>query len=201
MQRPQSWRLALIAIALVLAATGCASSGNGLNSDAIRRQFGSYGVEILEQTEDRRVASLYSIDNGARTTRTYAVVEFLKRPAQSYRREHQLILEGGSVGETFRDAGWSIRKQSLFIGELEMPAAYANIGERMAIGLPATVAVHQYLFLIARDRESHTYARITEVHHPDFLSATELEARFGEIVLDDSNRDAIHDFIGPPDLK
>jgi hypothetical protein len=67
--------------------------------------------------------------------------------------------------------------------------------------LPDTLAVHQYLFVVSKEDNAWSYARITEVHHPDFLSAGELQAMYGEIVFDDSNRDSIHDFVGPPPGK
>ena len=68
----------------------------------------------------------------------------------------------------------------------------------MRIDLPATLATHQYLFVIRREGRSADYARITEIHHPDYLSAADLRGLFGEILFDDANRDSIHDFIGPP---
>jgi hypothetical protein len=187
------------AAALLLVA--CASGGPLLNSDRIERQFGSYGVEILSQDESRRESSLYSGSGDGRVTRTWALVEYLDTPRNIYREEHEAIVAGASIGETFRRAGWTIRKQNLFIGELEVPGEYRWLGERMRIALPAELAVHQYLFVISRDERSFSYARITEVHHPDYLDAADLGAIYGEIILDDSNRDSIHDFIGPPGEK
>jgi hypothetical protein len=189
-------RLLFLLAAMSLGA--CASSGSGLNSDMIRKSFGTYGVEVLQDDSSQRVSSLYSKDRGHRTTRTYAVVEYTGRPKQAFASEHAAILAGGSIGATFRDAGWSIRKQHLFIGELEIPAAYIAIGERMEIGLPRTLATHQYLFFVEKNERSWNYATITEIHHPDYLNAGDLREIYGEILLDDSNRDSIHDLIGPP---
>ena len=185
--------------ALILGA--CASTGSGLNSDMIRDTFGNYGVEVLSENESRRTSSLYSSHGKFRTTRTYAVVEYTGRPKQTYAREHEEILSGASIGSTFRDAGWDIRKQHLFIGELEVPATYGQLAEMMEIALPQTLATHQYLFIISRDETSFNYATITEIHHPEFLTVIELKELYGEILFDDSNRDSIHDFLGPPPLK
>ena len=79
-----------------------------------------------------------------------------------------------------------------------MPETYTNIGELMRISLPDSLATHVYLLIVRKDGRSFTYATITEIHHPDYLSAADLKAIYGEIIFDDSNRDNIHDFIGPP---
>ena len=122
-------------------------------------------------------------------------------PGRLYASEHEKILSGASIGSTFRDAGWDIRKQQLFIGELEVPATYGKLAEMMEIALPQTLATHQYLFIISRDETSFNYATITEIHHPEFLTVIGLKELYGEILFDDSNRDSIHDFLGPPPLK
>lgn len=194
----QAITLRLTTIFSLLVVAACSTGGALLNSERIERTFGSYGVEILSQDSSRRVTSLFSGTGDQRITRTYAVVEFLDPTRTNYRDEHQAIVAGASIGTTFRRSGWAIRKQNLFVGTLEVPEAYQNLGELMRIELPAELATHQYLFVVSRDERSFSYARITEVHHPDYLSLDDLRAAYGEIILDDSNRDSIHDFIGPP---
>lgn len=185
--------------ALQLAA--CTASGPPLNSDRIEEKFGSYGVDVLQQDERARVSSLYSGSGEDRVTRTYAQVEYLVGDRPDYRDEHRAILDGASIGATFRRSGWTIRKQHLFIGELDVPATYVTVGELMQLALPESLAVHQYLFVISNEDRSWSYARITEVHHPAFASLADLNRWYGEIILDDSNRDSIHDFLGPPATK
>lgn len=188
-----------ITAALVL--LGCAASGPPLNSDLIERRYGSYGVEIRDADGEHRVASLYSGSAGNEITRTYAVTEFLAPERAEYRAEHGRVIAGASIGSSFRSAGWEIRKQSLFIGELEVPESYSTIARLMNIELPETLAVHEYLFIVSREERSWSYAKIIEVHHPDFLGVADLKAYYGEILFDDSNRDRIHDFLGPPPGK
>ena len=134
----------------------------------------------------------------SKTTRTYAVVDFAGAPQSPFEREHTLIVDGASIGATFRSGGWQIDKQHLFIGELEIPETYVEIGTLMRLPLPKTLATHVYLLNIGKDDRTYQYATITEIHHPDYLSVDELQRIYGEIIFDDSNRDAIHDFIGPP---
>jgi hypothetical protein len=185
-------------LSAILLLSSCIAGNERLNSDRIRQTFGSYGVDVLQQDDRRRVSSLYSGTDDETITRTYAVVDYLDKPASDWIADHERIVAGASIGATFRRSGWDIEKQHLFIGELEIPAAYEDIGRLMHISLPATLATHQYLFVIRREGRSADYARITEIHHPEYLTATDLRSLYGEILFDDSNRDSIHDFIGPP---
>ena len=191
-------RPTLFILVLAFVAAGCAGTRQILNSDMIKDTFGSYGVRILLADGNRRVSSLYSLGPDGPVTRTYAVVDFIGEPRPAYAVEHRRILAGGSIGETFRRAGWRIDKQNLFVGELEVPPEYRDIGELMHITLPATLAVQQYLLTISKDERSWNYAIVTEIHHPAYLDAAALKRLYGEILLDDSNRDTLHDFIGPP---
>jgi len=193
-------RYVLVAIVVAFGLSACVSNDTTLNSDRIERTFGSYGVDVLRSDPGRRVSSLYSSTGTNRTTRTYAVVEFAGEPRSAYSREHALIEAGQSIGATFRDAGWSVDKQHLYIGEFEVPETYTNIGELMQIALPETLAAHVYLLNVSKDDRSFNYATITEIHHPVYLDAADLKEIYGEIIFDDSNRDSIHDFIGPPNL-
>jgi hypothetical protein len=183
---------------LLFFVSACASqdTSGGLNSERIRQDFGSYGVDVLSTENKRRISSLYSIDDGRKTTRTYAVVDFMDGETTALAREHALVESGGSIGEVFRAAGWSIEKRHLFIGEFDVPASYAKIGTLMRIALPRVLATDVYLFVVNKNTQSFNYARITEIHHPDYLSATDLERIYGEILFDNSNREGIEDFIG-----
>lgn len=71
----------------------------------------------------------------------------------------------------------------------------------MRIALPATLATHVYVFQVRKDGHTYNYATIVEIHHPEYLTATDLEDIYGEVIFDDSNRDSIHDFIGPPNAR
>jgi hypothetical protein len=67
----------------------------------------------------------------------------------------------------------------------------------MQIGLPQKLATHVYLLVIRKHKKSYSYATITELHHPDYLSAEVLKESYGEIIFDDSNRTSIDDYIDP----
>lgn len=188
-------------IAALIAAVGlvsCANNSAWLNSDRIERTFGSYGVDILHTSPMKRISSLHSIELGVKTTRTYAVVTYADEPHPSLLEVHQRIVAGGSIGATFRSAGWTINKQAIFIGEFEVPETYLEIGELMRVELPARFAAHVYLFNVEKDGRTQQYASIAEIHHPDYLTLDRLHAIYGEIIYDDSARVGIEDYLGPP---
>ena len=189
-----------IALTLTLFLLACVSqeSRPELNSERIRQTFGSYGVDVLSNNASRRVTSLYSNNGDEKITRTYAVVDFTDAATSALATEHALIESGNSIGEVFSDTGWSIEKRHLFIGEFDVPATYAEIGKLMRVGLPQILATDVYVFAVNKNNQSHNYATITEIHHPDYLSAADLKRIYGEILFDNSNRKSLEDFIGPP---
>jgi hypothetical protein len=188
-----------IMLGLALSIVACTSQETRpeLNSERIRQSFGSYGVDVLANDENRRVSSLYSSVGSDKTTRTYAVVDFIEATKSNLGTEHALIEAGGSIGEVFRDAGWSIDKRHLFIGEFFVPVTYTEIGALMRVNLPEHLAADVYLFVVSKNDRSYNYATITEIHHPDYLSGADLKRIYGEILFDNSNRNSIGDFIGP----
>ena len=84
-----------------------------LNSDAIKATFGSYGVEVISQSESTRVANLYSLSGDAKICRTLAVTEFVLPMDPALTEAHRLIRAGGSIGATLRSAGFTINKKLL----------------------------------------------------------------------------------------
>jgi hypothetical protein len=188
-------------LVLLLALAACAgqSSLTVLNSDMIRARFGSYGVEILHGTEQQRISSLYSDEQGYRITRTFAVVDFAAPLPVALAAAHARISNGGSIGETFRSTGWGIEKHHIFIGEINVGTTHARIGQLMDIQLPQPLATHVYIFVVTKDERSLSYATITEGHHPDFLRIDDLRKAHGEMLFDDSARDSLDDLVALPE--
>lgn len=146
-----------------------------LNSERIRQQFGSYGIEILQADERLRVSNLYSLNDGQKITRTLAIVLFPEDIPETIQQEHQLIISGGSIGEVFKSHGWQVEKENLYLGELQASQAYAGVYELMG-GISATdLAMHVYEFSVHKKGDVVVYAIIAEVHHPDYLQLEELE--------------------------
>ena len=189
--------LPLFAICFVFILVGCGSQGQPLNSERIEQTFGSYGVDVLQSSNEGRVSSLYSGSGDSKVTRTFAVVKFSGRVRTAFASEHAQVAAGQSLGAVFKAAGWEIEKHNIFVGELEIPAGYSLLSELMQIGLPQKLATHVYLLVIRKHKNSYSYATITELHHPDYLSAEDLKVFYGEIIFDDSNRTSIDDYIDP----
>lgn len=151
-----------------------------LNSDRIRQAFGNYAVDVLQADDEMRISSLYSVSVDpklprVKTTRTLALVRFLVPRDPSLAREHEAIVNGASIGETFRNSGWSISKENLLLCELSLTLADLPALSGMHIASPATLALHRYRFSVRRDSVAVDYAIIEEIHHPDYLSLGMLE--------------------------
>jgi hypothetical protein len=152
----------------------CAVEPETLNSDRIEQQFGNYGVEIIEQSPVLRRANLYSDDGTERICRTYAVVKFLEVDSARIAVPHRLVLAGGSIGATFREAGWQIHKETTYIGAVSTADLQQPVIELMRIKTPASIGVHVYRLALISEQDSIHYATILEAHHPEYLSRNDL---------------------------
>src|SRR5688572_8293898 len=111
----RSWytHLCIVAITLLVQAAPSLGQGPGrelLNSERIAAAFGSYGVEVLEQDDQVRVSSLFSLAADEKTCRTFAVVRYPPRLDSAVSAEHAAIVAGGSIGAVFTAHGWEVRK-------------------------------------------------------------------------------------------
>lgn len=151
-----------------------------MNSERIERRFGSYGVDVIERGPSRRVSSLYSLHGARKICRTCATVEFGAPVRREFAAEHERILSGQSIGSVFKDSGWRVRKRHVRFAETTLTGDDSAIAQLMHLGLPCTVALHAYVFEIARGGKTFDYATITELHHPEYLSLRELRSIFAE---------------------
>jgi hypothetical protein len=167
---------ALLALSLFVSA--CASHRELLNSDRIEARYGSYGVEVLTATVKTRRSSLYSLENGEAVTRTYAIVQFMLAEDEPDYAEiasaQAQIVAGASIGKTFRDAGWDIRKETIYTGSLKLPAGNDQLHRLMHLSGAQALALHVYRFILKKDPYYIDYATIIEIHHPDFVDAATL---------------------------
>lgn len=145
-----------------------------LNSERIAQRYGNYGIEIMHAGDGRRISNLYSEEDGRRTMRTLALVEFTAADAAEIATEHQHILAGGSIGAVFKEAGWTIEKVSSHYCLSRVDLASMPELKRMDIDFPATLATYTYVFQVKKAASSINYATITEIYHPDYLQADPL---------------------------
>ncbi len=148
-----------------------------LNSERIARSFGSYGVHIVVQSKQQRASCLYSGTGEDRVCRTLALVRYPLAPDPLLAPSLATIRAGASLGSTLVDAGWQVEKVHGQIGRLE-PGDRGYEALRGFLGLTGSrpMAFHIYRLYAARDEATLPVAELVEVHHPDYLSETELRA-------------------------
>jgi hypothetical protein len=159
---------------MAAALSACATETVLLNSERIEQQFGSYGIDVLASEAGLRRSSLYSVENGERICRTYAVVRFTDNPDTSYSPEHAKVMAGNSLGEVFKANGWAIHKQTLHLGSFDIDAPESEISRLMQFGEKRTLALHIYQLILAKDEQVFEYATIIEAHHPEYLTQSNL---------------------------
>jgi len=163
---------------LAVALQACSTQPELLNSERIEKTFGSYGIEILESNDAVRRSNLYSLEDGDRVCRTYAVVQFLEHDTGYTDQVHEEVVSGGSIGATFKSYGWQIFKQTLHVGSITIPDSGTNVAQLMQLAPPRRLAMHVYRLLLEKDGQSVEYARIIEVHHPEYLDEAALRELF-----------------------
>ena len=147
-----------------------------MNSERIKQEFGSFGIDVLECCTERRVSSLYSVEDGRKICRTHAVVEFNAAALPALQAEHARVLAGESIGAVFKSRGWTINKRHTRLGSFTLTAREAAIAGSMGVEPPLDVALHTYIFEVRRDASALEYATITELHHPHYLTEADIQA-------------------------
>lgn len=180
----RSWwgtHLYIVAIALLVQtpSPGQPPARELLNSERIAANFGTYGIEVLEQDEHVRVSNLYSFPRaGDRTCRTFAVVQYAPRVDPAIKAEHAAIVAGGSMGAVFAANGWKIQKRHLSYAE--RPAT-AKLAALMRIAVDTPLAEHVYALDVVKDGRTIEYAAIVEIHHPSYLRVADLVKIYGPV--------------------
>ena len=137
-----------------------------LNSDAIKATFGSYGVEVISQTESTRVANLYSLSGDAKICRTLAVTEFVLPINPALKEAHRLIRAGGSIGATLRSVSFTINKKLLIKTETAAGDEFVTLTNgSVQVGAPLYTKV--YALFAQQDGRQIPYAVIAEAYHPE----------------------------------
>ncbi len=152
---------------------------NLANSDRIRLKFGNYGINVIENGLRIRVSNLFSTDAGVKTNRTFAVVMYPAVIEAAFKKEHEAIIEGQSIGIVFKENGWSIEKHHHYFGELDPSSDFSAIHSVFGDIDVIKPVIHVYSLNIKKDKSEFHYASIAEVHHPGYLGMEELHAIYG----------------------
>ena len=148
-----------------------------LNSERIRDRFGSYGIEILTDSNGLRRANLYSESTAGRTCRTFALVRTIDAAAE-IGAEHGAIATGRSIGATFREGGWTVAKRTLITASIDLATIDPDVTRLMQLDGTESIALHAYELIVERRDRSIHYATILELHHPEYLQENELATLF-----------------------
>ena len=152
---------------------------NLANSDRIRQKFGSYGIDVIENGLRIRVSKLFSADEGVKTNRTFAVVMYPAVIEAAFKKEHEAIIKGQSIGIVLKESGWSIEKHHHYFGELDPSAGFSAVHSVFGDIGEIKPVIHVYSLHIKKDQSEFHYASIAEVHHPGYLGMEELHAIYG----------------------
>lgn len=150
------------------------------NSDRIRHMFGSYGLDVLENSPELRVSSLYSTHDGVNINRTFAVVAYPTVIDPAFAKEHAAIINGESIGIVFKQNGWLIRKDHQYFGEIETPPGHFGLHHDADSSDKIRAAIHVYALSVKKGEAEFQYASIAEIHHPDYLRARDLAWIYGD---------------------
>jgi hypothetical protein len=149
------------------------------NSERIRMKFGNFGIEVLESDAGIRVSNLYSTHDNVRISRTFAVVAYPENIEPAFRKEHDAIIDGQSIGIVFKNNGWVIEKHHQYFGEIELPLHLFGIASHSSETGKARSAIHVYSLIVKKGESEFQYASIAEVHHPEFLQLQDLASIYG----------------------
>jgi len=150
------------------------------NSDRIKIKFGNYGIDIIENDLKIRVSSLYSVEDGIKTNRTFAVVAYPELIDVAFENEHEAIINGQSIGIVFEQNGWAIEKRHLYFDEIEVPGHHTSAHPLFGGSGSNSAAIHIYSLVVKKDDFSFQYGLIAEVHHPEFLQLEDLKSIYGQ---------------------
>lgn len=163
-----------------------------MNSERIRQKFGSYGIAVVQESEELRVSNLYSVEGGKKITRTLAVVFYPATIPPIMLAEHEKIKSGQSIGEVFKRNGWKIGKQNVYFGEIDATPDYEGVYSSMGESNEVNLALHIYQLIVAKDGRQYRYVTIAEVHHPDYLDSALLrEINNAQITESELNTESI----------
>ncbi len=141
-----------------------------LNSDQIMQKFGSYGVEVLSQSDGVRLANLYSQHDQLAICRTLAVTRFHEPTPSSLAEADSHIRQGESIGMTLKEAGWSVDKH--VATECLAPAGkYFEALTAGTVPRGTEITVRVYTLRTTQGQQSVDYAAIAEAYHPAHITS------------------------------
>ena len=158
-----------LSVVLMSGAYAVDVAGERLNSDVIKTRFGSYGVRVLEQDRQRRLASLFSSHEGREITRTLALTEFTVPVAPALLAIDQDIRAGASLGATLRGAGWQVIKSGAVECLGKAGGFFAGLAGN-GVTPDSPILLRAYGLSARQGDTVIDYATIAEAYHPQHIA-------------------------------
>jgi hypothetical protein len=145
-----------------------------LNSERIEQKFGSYGIDIVQSDNQSRVSFLYSLDPNNKNKKNYHTLAIVKfKETREVSIIHERILNGDSIGKSFKKEGWEIDKtnhQMMVISNPDKPLFKSWLPQISNENL----ALHFYELNVKTENYYYLYAEILEIHHPKYLGFSDI---------------------------
>jgi hypothetical protein len=134
-----------------------------LHTDVLEERYGKISIQLLHHDSSYRAIHLQDSHS---ISRTFAITLF---PEAGHRSDisivNQAIRAGGAIGKSFREHGYSIRKNVLSIDVLELSQPLRDAFLTDEIHAKARYSE----FLVRRGQQlPQVYGIVVEIYHPDF---------------------------------
>ena len=146
-----------------------------LNSERIEEKFGSYGVDIIKKSNEKRISFLFSYDKKNSYKKIYHTLAIVSYYDSSNLGKLQTQIDNGaSIGSTLKKDGWNIQKKHIQIGQIRATTS-PILDNWLDSRSKQKLAVHLYKLIIVKKDLVIDYADIIEIHHPKYISPDELK--------------------------
>ena len=157
-----------------------------LNSERIEQKFGSYGIDIVQSDNQSRVSFLYSLEPNNKNKKNYHTLAIVKfKETRQVSNIHEKILNGGSIGKSFKKEGWEIDKTNHQMMVISNPDKLLFKSWLPQIS-NENLALHFYELNVKTENYHYLYAEILEIHHPKYLGLNDLTEVYN---LDEETQD------------
>ena len=157
-----------------------------LNSERIEQKFGSYGIDIVQSDNQSRVSFLYSLEPNNKNKKNYHTLAIVKfKETRQVSIIHEKILNGGSIGKSFKKEGWEIDKTNHQMMVISNPDKLLFKSWLPQIS-DENLALHFYELNVKTENYHYLYAEILEIHHPKYLGFNDLTEVYN---LDEETQD------------
>mgnify|MGYP001203480652 FL=1 len=174
----QSYKTSSLYIFLLFILLSCnnntESKNTLLNSERIEQKFGSYGIDIVQSDNQSRVSFLYSLDPDNKNKKNYHTLAIVKfKETRKVSIIHEKILNGDSIGKSFKKEGWEIDKTNHQMMVISNPDKLLFKSWLPQIS-DEKLALHFYELNVKTENYHYLYAEILEIHHPKYLGFNDL---------------------------